>query len=107
MVFAPEMLMATGTGFVSPDAALGVVPGVIVKVQLLHGAMVSHVELIVVPAGRAGDKEKLTEFAALGPVFVMVMIRGVPVNAAFNAVSLTERASEETLAESVVRSLPL
>lgn len=47
-----------GVGAVSPDAALGVLPGVIVNTQVSATAIVPQLAgLIVVPLGSAGDEE--------------------------------------------------
>ena len=58
MVFEPEILNVMGVGAVSPDAALGVSPGIIVNTQVSDTAIVPQlVGLIVVPLGSAGDGE--------------------------------------------------
>lgn len=67
------------------DVAL--TPGVTVMVQLeLGGSVLGHVLLSVVPAGQLGDCT--TTFSAFkDPVFVMVIVRAVPL--AFSARSVT------------------
>ena len=57
LVLLPAIVSVIGVGLVSPGAALGVAPGVMVNTHVLLGAIVPQlVGLIVVPAGNAGDK---------------------------------------------------
>ena len=58
LVFEPETLKVMADGAVSPDAPLGVEPGVIVNTQVSDTAIVPQLAgLIVVPLGNAGDGE--------------------------------------------------
>ena len=58
LLFVPDILRVMGVGFVSPRAALGMTPGVIVNTQVAEGAIVPQLAgLMVVPPGNAGDGE--------------------------------------------------
>jgi hypothetical protein len=102
-VFVPDTVNEIGVGLVSPTAELGVAPGAMVMVQLEPGARTpAHVLLdTLVPAGSPVAEGK-TSLAAVVPVFVIRMTRGVPVKSVDVAVSLTLSANEDTLAEIVV-----
>jgi hypothetical protein len=85
-------------GVVSPDAELSVDPGVIVNTHVPAGAMFPQLPGdMVVPVGRLGDGEYVTDFAVFAPVLVMVIKRGVPVSWALRPTSFTESARFATL----------
>lgn len=61
LVLLPEMFKVMGTGFISPGAALGIAPGVMVSTQISEGAIVPQLMgLMGVPLGNAGEKVYVT-----------------------------------------------
>src|SRR5580698_6835356 len=96
--FDAEMEMATGEGFVSPGAAVGVEPGVMVTAHVPAGGRdTAHVDAMDVPAGKGVSAVTATFNAAALPVLVTSKLRGLPVKAAFPAGSFTLSASDATL----------
>ncbi|RKP55801.1 hypothetical protein [Pararobbsia silviterrae] len=84
VAFDPDAANTIGVALVSPTAALGVFPGAMVTVQLDATASVEpHVVDVDAPVGSAGDIENAKSTTAALPVFVNVMVRGLPVSAVF------------------------
>ncbi len=61
LVLFPKIARVIGIGEMSPGDALGIDPGVIVKVQVAPGSKVSQVVVIVVPEGKSGEVEKIID----------------------------------------------
>jgi len=95
-VLLPAKLKATGLGFVSFGAALGVPPGVTVNTQVAFGAMEAQLAgSTVVPAGKAGDAVYATFVAAIAPLLTTTIFLGVPVSAGLVVWSFGQRQGRD------------